>query len=138
MRPAALATEGSVVAARPRPPARTLYSAYTGGLLPDDTARDVAFWSHQLAEPVLFWPALDALLATGDLLLVEAGPGQGLTNVARQHPAVRARTSDAVALLPARPSGPVAERRAALTVAARLWLDGHPLRPETLVDGLPT
>lgn len=128
MRDACAATADVVAAVTPRPPSRTLYSAYTGGVLTAETARDPGFWADQLAEPVLFWPALEALLVAGDHILIEAGPGQGLTTVARQHPAVRARTSDVVSLLPARPSGPAADREAAVAVAARLWLEGHPLR----------
>ncbi|WBB81499.1 acyltransferase domain-containing protein [Micromonospora sp. WMMD882] len=132
---ASLATRPAVEAARPGPPVDTVYSAYTGRKLDDATAGDPAFWTTQIADPVLFWPALDALLGTGELLLVEAGAGQGLTNVARQHRAVRSKASDVLGLLPAAPGAPAADRRAALTVAARLWTEGHDLRWDA-VDGL--
>lgn len=135
MLPVARATEPVVAASAPRAPATRLFSAYTGGLMSDETARDVVFWSRQLADPVLFWPALNALLGSGDYLLVEAGPGQSLTHIARQHPAVRTRSSDVVSLLPARPGGTAGERHAVLSAAGRLWLDGHQLRREAFLDG---
>lgn len=134
---ASLATRPAVDAARPGPPVDTVYSAYTGRKLDDATADDPMFWTTQIADPVLFWPALDALLATGDLLLVEAGAGQGLTNVARQHRAVRTKASEAMGLLPATPGPPEADRRAVLAVAARLWTEGHELR-WTALDGVDT
>ncbi|WDZ82173.1 acyltransferase domain-containing protein [Micromonospora cathayae] len=132
---ASLATRPAVEAARPGPPVDTVYSAYTGRKLDDATARDPMFWTTQIADPVLFWPALDALFGTGDLLVVEAGAGQGLTNVARQHRAVRSKASDVVGLLPAAPGTPEADRRAVLAVAARLWTEGHDLRWDAL-DGV--
>jgi acyl transferase domain-containing protein len=135
VRDASLATRPAVEAARPGPPVDTVYSAYVGRKLDAATADDPMFWTTQLADPVLFWSALDALLATGDLLLVEAGAGQGLTNVARQHRAVRSKASEVVALLPASPGTPVADRRSVLAAAARIWTEGHELRWEA-VDGL--
>ncbi|MGW0494812.1 acyltransferase domain-containing protein [Streptomyces sp. NPDC003007] len=78
-------------------------SGYTARFLTPAEAKDPAFWSRQPVAPVLFWPALDALLAQGDLVLVEAGPGQGLSQLARRHPAVRSGGSAIVPLLPARP-----------------------------------
>jgi acyl transferase domain-containing protein len=78
-----------------RPAARRLTaaipirSARTAALVTDEQAVDPSFWAGQLAEPVLFWPALDALLTDGDHTLMEAGPGQGLTTIAHRHPAVR-------------------------------------------------
>lgn len=90
------------------PPSLPLYSGYTGALLTGREARDPRFWALQPAEPVLFGPALDALLEGRDLLLAEAGPGQALTALARRHPAVARGGSATVALLPARPgSGPL-------------------------------
>lgn len=78
-------------------------SGYTARFLTPAETKDPAFWSRHPVAPVLFWPALDALLAEGDLVLVEAGPGQGLSQLARRHPAVRSGRSAVVPLLPARP-----------------------------------
>jgi acyl transferase domain-containing protein len=83
-----------------RPPALRIQSTRTARPVTPRQAVDPAFWAAQLAEPVLFWPALDNLLADGDFTLVETGPGQGLSVLARRHPAVRSRRSAVVALLP--------------------------------------
>ena len=118
-----------VAAARPGPPCWPLYSAYTGGPLDADRVRDPDFWARQIADPVLFWPTLDTLLASGRYLLLEAGPGQGLSSIARLHRAVRGGDSAVVPLLPARPGTSVDDRRAVLAAAGRLWTEGHPLPP---------
>jgi acyl transferase domain-containing protein len=115
-----------------RPPWIPLYSTRTGRPLTTDEAVDPEFWAGQLTTPVLFGDALDRLLADGDFLLVEVGPGRALTTVARQHPAVRAGRSAAVSALPGRPANgcavpPGGERRQLLGVAAALWLEGHRL-----------
>jgi acyl transferase domain-containing protein len=102
------------------PPRRTVYSGYLAGILPAATATDAAFWARQPAEPVLFGPALDRLLADGDYLLAEAGPGQSLTALARRHPAVQSGRSDTVALLPARPGGAEDDRRSVAAARERL------------------
>jgi acyl transferase domain-containing protein len=63
-------------------------------------ATDPWFWAGQLARPVLFWPALDTLLANGRFTLVEAAPGQGLSALVNRHPAVRRGESVVLPLLP--------------------------------------
>ncbi|MFD7990310.1 acyltransferase domain-containing protein [Streptomyces mexicanus] len=98
-------------------PQITLYSGYTAAPLRSVEALDPVFWARQPMAPVLFWPALDALLSSGDHVLVEAGPGNGLGSIARRHPAVRRGASSVVTLLPARP-GEGDRDRAALHAAA--------------------
>ncbi|SEG93580.1 Acyl transferase domain-containing protein [Actinacidiphila yanglinensis] len=83
-------------------PSIPVRSTRTGRLVTPAQAVDGAFWAEQLAEPVLFWPALDSLLRQGDFLLMEAGPGQSLSMLARRHPHIRARRSRVLPLLPAR------------------------------------
>lgn len=95
-----------------RPPRLPLYSAYEPGPLTHERARDPRFWALQPARPVLFGPALDRVLAERDVVLAEAGPGQGLTALARRHPRVARGGSRAIGLLPARPGEPDAERAA--------------------------
>jgi acyl transferase domain-containing protein len=102
-------------------PAVPVYSGYTAAPLGTREARDPAFWARQPVAPVRFWPALDRLLAAGPFTLVEAGPGQGLSQIARRHRAVRAGESAVIPLLPARPASPEADRdlvRAAVAVLA--------------------
>lgn len=96
-------------------PVIRVWSTRTARPVRPHEAADAGFWAQQLAEPVLFWPALDNLLRHGDFTLVETGPGQGLSMLARRHPRVRSRRSGVVPLLPPRPGGDLAFLRTALT-----------------------
>lgn len=71
-----------------RPPSVRLYSAYDAAPLTAERACDPSFWIGQPARTVRFAEALDRLLDDGDHLLVETGPGQSLTMLARRHPRV--------------------------------------------------
>jgi [acyl-carrier-protein] S-malonyltransferase len=106
-------------------PGLPVFSAYTTRWLDAAIAQDPRFWAGHAVEPVLFWPALDALLGTEDLLLVDASPGQSLAATARRHPNVAAGRSDVVGLLPARGGNVAADRAAAGNAAARIRLEGH-------------
>lgn len=103
-----------------RAPRRTVYSAYLGTVLPPDKARDPEFWGRQPVRPVLFRPTLDRMLDDGDFLLVEAGPGQGLSALARRHPAVSSGRSEVVAMLPAEPGSAQDDRRAIAAARERV------------------
>jgi [acyl-carrier-protein] S-malonyltransferase len=105
----------------PRTPRLPLYSAYLGRRMTPADAADRGFWIGQPAAPVLFWPALDALLGDGDFHLLETGPGDGLTTLARRHPAVRTGRSTVGALLPyLRPAGAGGDDRAVAAARDRL------------------
>ncbi|WP_328841597.1 acyltransferase domain-containing protein [Streptomyces europaeiscabiei] len=121
-----------------RPPRLVLHSAYEPGPMTHERARDLRFWALQPARPVLFGPALDVLLAEQDVVLAEAGPGQGLTALARRHPQVAKGGSRAIGLLPARPGGPDAERavfeRALVELAGTSAASGNPADSPTRVS----
>ncbi|MFC8858587.1 acyltransferase domain-containing protein [Streptomyces sp. NPDC057144] len=102
------------------PPRLTLYSAYTGGVLTDGEARDPDFWAWQASRPVHFAPTLSALLAAHACVLVEAGPGNSLTMLARRKPAVAEGRCAVLPLLPDRPRGEEADRHAAAAARAAL------------------
>ncbi|WP_275657196.1 acyltransferase domain-containing protein [Streptomyces sp. DvalAA-19] len=126
----AVAGSTELIAALPvRPPRITLHSCYTALPLRPEEAVDPGYWAAQPVAPVRFWPALDALLADGDAVLVETGPGQGLSQLARRHPAVRSGRSVVVPLLPARPGPP--ERDRVSVAAAREALVGPGAAPES-------
>ncbi|GAA0639297.1 hypothetical protein GCM10010174_71720 [Kutzneria viridogrisea] len=91
---------GRISLVAPRIP---IWSTATAEVVTPDQAGSPGFWAGQLSAPVLFWPALDALLGTGDHVLVETGPGQQLSTLARRHPAVRGGASRVVPLLANRP-----------------------------------
>jgi [acyl-carrier-protein] S-malonyltransferase len=113
-------------------PTLPLYSAYTTALLTADKARDPRFWARQVAEPVLFWPTLEQVLSEDNHLLIEAGPGEGLTTSSRRHRSVIKKHTTVVAAVPARPGPPEADRRALLSAAAALWTEGYDLDLTTL------
>ena len=114
-------------------PHTPLISGYTAAPLTAETAADPSFWAMQPAEPVLFGPALDALLAGGRYLLLEAGPGQGLSALARRHPEVSSGNSADLALLGSRPRTPEDDRRNVLKAVRALVREGHPVEPVGLV-----
>ncbi|MEU2338218.1 acyltransferase domain-containing protein [Streptomyces sp. NPDC013172] len=125
--PLAETSEAALARTVLRPPGTDVYSTITARRLRPEEATDPAFWAAQVCRPVLFGPALDALLSERDVLLIEAGPGRMLTNLARRHPAVVEGRSAVVAMLPQRRGGPGADRRALLGAAAACWLEGYPL-----------
>jgi malonyl CoA-acyl carrier protein transacylase len=133
MAPASAAVELAYAAGiRLHEPALPLYSGYTGELLGAEDALSPRFWARQITDTVYFKQALESLLATDDMLLIEAGPRQTLTAFARRHRAVRLGASAAIPLLPARPGPPEADRRSVLNAAARLWTEGHDLDQSAL------
>lgn len=103
-----------------RPPEIPLYSAYTGRPLGPREACDPSFWIGQPARTVFFADALDRLLSDGDHLLVETGPGQGLTMLARRHPAVAAGRSRVIGLMPGRRRDDDSEREAVRLASDRI------------------
>ncbi|MEV8098471.1 acyltransferase domain-containing protein [Kitasatospora sp. NPDC085879] len=108
-------------------PRTELWSAYSTAPLTPELAADPDFWARHPVDPVLFGPALDGLLGSGDFFLLETGPGQSLAGLARRHARVRRGESAVTALLPAAPRGPEADREALRAAAARLRAEGHPL-----------
>lgn len=106
--------------ARPRLP---VYSSQLGAVLPPHLATDPLFWARQPAATVRFWQALRLLLAEhDDVVLVEAGPGQGLSAIARR--AVGPARDRVVPLLPARPGSAQADRDALRRAAERIGAAG--------------
>ncbi|MEU6752337.1 acyltransferase domain-containing protein [Spirillospora sp. NPDC046719] len=103
-----------------RPPAVRLYSAYDAAPLTAERACDPSFWIGQPARTVHFARALDRLLDDGDHLLVETGPGQSLTMLARRHPRVAAGRSQVIGMSPDRRLGDDAERDAVRSAAEQL------------------
>ncbi|MFD3735162.1 acyltransferase domain-containing protein [Streptomyces sp. NPDC058632] len=106
-------------------PRLTLYSAYTKGVLTAEQALDPEFWAGQASGTVHFAPTLTALLAAHDCLLVEAGPGNSLTMLARRRTAVIEGHSAVLPLLPDRHRGDEADRRAVRAVRTALLPTAH-------------
>jgi len=64
-----------------------IVSSLYGRLATDDEWTDPGYWSAQLRHTVRFADAVGRLLSQPDLALLEVGPGQTLTTLARQNPA---------------------------------------------------
>ncbi|WP_320068799.1 SDR family NAD(P)-dependent oxidoreductase [Micromonospora sp. RTGN7] len=145
MRPAAGEFETGFAGVTLRPPRTPVYSAATGALLTAEQAVRPEFWAGQLADPVLFGAALDAVDAAGTggggRIVLEVGPGQVLSGLARRHPAARAGRWRALSSLP-RPGEPGRsepgrsepgpselgdDERHLLGTAAELWVAGCPV-----------
>ncbi|MFE6104067.1 acyltransferase domain-containing protein [Streptomyces laurentii] len=97
---AAAELERAVAAEPLNPPRIPIWSGRTGRQVSAQDAVHPGFWARQMAEPVLFWPALSGLLEQGPYLLIETGPGRALSTPARRHPAVRSGETRLVCLLP--------------------------------------
>ncbi|MBO0806716.1 MAG: acyltransferase domain-containing protein [Actinobacteria bacterium] len=110
-----------------RAPAIAMVSGYTARHLADAEAVDPMYWARHDTDPVLYWPALEALLADGPHLLIECGPGQGLTTLARRHPDVRAGRCEVLSLLGSGASGPGGEARQFAAAVERFGSACRPL-----------
>lgn len=117
------------------PPRIPVYSAYCGKLLAPNTAQDPTFWASHPAMPVLFWPALSALLADFDGTLVELGAGEGLATLARRHPHVASGRSTVIGALPHRGGFPHADRETFDQLRETLTADGPSYRLTATASG---
>ena len=107
----------SVARSSPRVP---IFSTRLGRLGTDAEWTDPAYWSRQMREPVLFSPALQALLKQDNLILLEVGPGQTLCSFARQHAGKKPRL---IAASCTREAGPD-DREALLATTGKVWEQG--------------
>lgn len=60
-------------------------SNVSGTWVTNEEATSPKYWASHLRQPVRFYSCIDSLLAAGNTFLVEVGPGQVLTNLAKQH-----------------------------------------------------
>ena len=106
-------------------------SNVTGTWITAEEATDPAYWARHLREPVRFGDGVATLLADGEWVFLECGPGRqlaGLTNLQLSR--------DAVAPLPSLP-GPADARTDLLVLdraAGALWAHGVPMA----ADAFPT
>lgn len=108
-------------------------SGYTARYLSDAEAVDPLYWARQPVDPVLFWPALETLLAGGPYLLIECGPGQRLAVLARRHPDVRSGRCAVLPLIGSSASAAYGEAERFAAAVARLKLS----LPRTVGTPLP-
>jgi acyl transferase domain-containing protein len=96
-------------------------SSLTGNPITDAEAVDPAYWARQLREPVRFIDGVGHLMDK-QLALIEVGPGQALTSLARQHRECDPEQLIVTSLHPAQDFA--ADFDYLLSAAGRLWTRG--------------
>lgn len=106
-------------------PTLPFLSNVTGTWITDEQATSPDYWTRHLREGVRFSDGLRELLKTADTLLLEVGPGQTLSSLAKQH------TSNAGVPIAVSSMRHVQENRpdteALMAAVARLWVAGKSL-----------
>ena len=129
MEPAVAPFEALVRGIALHAPRIAIYSTSTGERLSDAQATDPGYWARHLRETVRFSPALRATLAAlGQPLLLELGPRNTLSTLARQH---ALRGQPAPVALPCLGASPEDELVALRLAFGRAWTLG--LAPELAV-----
>jgi phthiocerol/phenolphthiocerol synthesis type-I polyketide synthase E len=116
-----------------RPTNIPVVSNVTGTWLQPEQATDPQYWGRQLREPVQFEAGLSTLLAGDDVdILLEAGPGQALTNLARAATGLQGRTT----VISSLPRGPKPrDDESLLDAVARMDMAGAPVSVAQLYEG---
>ena len=96
-------------------------SSLTGKTITDDEATDPAYWAQQLRQPVRFMDGIGQLIDP-QLALIEVGPGQALTSLARQHGNRNAEQLIVTSLHPGQEFS--ADFEYLLAAAGQLWTRG--------------
>ncbi len=117
------------------PPAIPCLSNVTGRWMTPEEATDPGYWARHLCGAVRFSDALATLLADPSRVLLEVGPGNGLSSLALQHPAAQGDAPRTAV-----PSLPHAYDRQPdeaflLDALGRLWLAGAEVGWEALHAG---
>jgi acyl transferase domain-containing protein/thioesterase domain-containing protein/acyl carrier protein len=105
-------------AMRLQPAKKPWVSNVTGDFVDAQRAADADYWVEHLRRTVRFQDGVATLLAGGDRVFVEVGPGKALTSLARMHQ--RAAKSAAIVTLPHAKEAKAADA-AALEALGRLW-----------------
>ena len=93
-----------------------------GGWIREQDAIDPAYWVRHLRQTVRFGDNLAALFEEPDRVLLEAGPGTALTNLARRHPE---RDPEQLVISSTRhPDDAHDDQQVLLASLGRLWLSG--------------
>ncbi len=109
---------------RLQPPSMPFISNLTGTWVGEDTLTDPEYWVKHLRQTVRFSDGLTTLMKMPDAVLVEAGPGQGLSALARHH-AQDPRRGILPSTGKAHPANDVhADLPVMLTAAGGLWTRG--------------
>ncbi|HEX2569410.1 MAG TPA: amino acid adenylation domain-containing protein [Polyangia bacterium] len=104
-------------------PALRYVSSLTGTWARPEAVTDPRYWADQMRQPVRFAEGVDALLQEGCSLLVEVGPGQDLTGLAR---ACLGEAREQVQVVPSlvRAGSRTSEHATLLGSLGELWAQG--------------
>jgi phthiocerol/phenolphthiocerol synthesis type-I polyketide synthase E len=132
--PLADALPAALIGADLSPPRIPILSNVTGTWLRSEEAVDPAYWGRQLRLPVRFVECVGELLAAGDRVLLEVGPGRTLAQLVRKHPSW-SPDHLVVASLPYAPDSGRGEPQTMLDQLGRLWSAGVEPRWDALHAG---
>ncbi|MEO6196031.1 MAG: amino acid adenylation domain-containing protein [Thermoanaerobaculia bacterium] len=107
---------------RLEPPRLPFLSNVTGTWIRPEEATDPAYWVRQLRQAVRFADGVALLLAEPRRILLEVGPGNTLSTLARQHPAAGPGHAMIATLRHPKQAGP--DPAVLLQALARFWLAG--------------
>ncbi|MBV8904545.1 MAG: amino acid adenylation domain-containing protein [Acidobacteriia bacterium] len=102
------------------PPQIPYISSVSGTWIRPEEATDPNYWARHFRETVRFSSGIQVLRSSGPAVLIETGPGNTLTNLARQHPAREAQIVVPSLAASARAS----EEVAMLQALGRVWAVG--------------
>ncbi len=106
-----------------RPSQIPIISTVTGQPLTEAQACDPYYWARHLRETVYFSDAVaTAMNEPNAAILVEVGPGQTLSTLAKQHPSCRAE--HVVLSLSPHAKQPVSDAEQAWTTVGKIWQSG--------------
>jgi amino acid adenylation domain-containing protein len=104
------------------PPRLPFVSNLTGTWITPEQATDPEYWLAHLRWPVRFAGGVAELLREPDLVLLEVGPGAGLSSLVRRQPGAARRR--VIASLPRAGGAGLPADRALAEALGRLWLAG--------------
>ncbi|EMS73637.1 type I polyketide synthase [Ruminiclostridium cellobioparum] len=106
-------------------PNRPFISCVTGTWITESQAVDPAYWAQHLRGTVLFSYGISEILKDTSRVLIEAGPGQTLSKLARQN--VKDGIERCIISTIRHPSDKTGDMAFLLTALGRLWIAGkHP------------
>jgi thioesterase domain-containing protein/malonyl CoA-acyl carrier protein transacylase/acyl carrier protein len=107
-----------------QPPQIPMVSNVTGSWMSASESQDANHWCEHMCGTLRFEDGIGELLSTQDRILLEVGPGAGLSAMVRQHPRFgREMMSRVLSSLPGAWER-VADRENVVGVLGRLWVEG--------------
>jgi acyl transferase domain-containing protein/NRPS condensation-like uncharacterized protein len=111
-----------VESVRLKPPQLPFISSATGKWITVEQATSANYWVSQMCEPVRFADGVAELWRDSERVLLEVGPGQVLSNLARRHPSCPDKQLVLSSL--SRNNAQEAEQAQALSTLGRMWAQG--------------